>query len=97
MGGDLNFYLGALEIWGPKATLDPLTNFFIHQLDQARLVDVEPPKLNPTWRNRRVGEDRIAKRLDRFLVGEDLTSSTFQLRQWVDGGGELDHNPLCWN
>lgn len=58
------------------------------------MVDVDPPKLNPTERNRTVGEDIIAKRLYRFLVGKDLASSMFQLRQWVDDGGELDHNPI---
>lgn len=41
-----------------------------------------------------MGDVIIAKRLDRFLVGEDLACSTFQLRQWVEGGGESGHNPM---
>lgn len=92
MGGDLNFSLGTAEIWGPKEAPCPLSDLFIHQFDLSGMVDVEPPKLNPTWRNRWVGEDRISKRMDKFLVGEDLVSSPIQIRQWVDSGRELDHN-----
>ena len=53
---------------------------------------MEPPNLNATWRNRRVGEDKISKRLDKFLIGEDVVSSTFQLTQWVEGDGDSNHN-----
>ena len=28
LGGDLNFSLGSVESWGPRASLDPLTDFF---------------------------------------------------------------------
>lgn len=61
-------------IWGPRMTPDPLTNFFIHALDQRGLVDIEPSKLNPTWRNHRSGKERIPKRLDQFVVAEGLAS-----------------------
>ena len=38
---------------------------------------------------------RIAKRLDRFLVGDSIVMSRhLQSRQWVDWGGESDHNPI---
>jgi exonuclease III len=30
VGGDLNFSLGATEVWGPRATPDPLTDYFTH-------------------------------------------------------------------
>jgi exonuclease III len=55
LGGDLNFSLGASEVWGPRAAQDPLNNFFLNYLDQVGLVDVEPQKLTPTWCNRWVG------------------------------------------
>ena len=32
VGGDLNFFLGNLESWGPRASIDPLTEFFKHHL-----------------------------------------------------------------
>jgi hypothetical protein len=34
MGGDLNFTLGASEVWGPTAHLDPLAYFFLSQLEE---------------------------------------------------------------
>jgi hypothetical protein len=37
-------------------------------------VDVKPTKIKPTWRNNRSGQDGVSKRLDRFLVTEDITS-----------------------
>lgn len=42
----------------------------------------------------RVGEERIAKRLHRFLVGEDVVTSIFQIRKWVESCGESDHNHI---
>ena len=85
MGGDLNFSLGSSKIWSPKAILDPLAEYFINFMVQKDLIDLNPIKLNPTWRNRRVGEERVAKRLDRFLIGDSITCSPiFQARQWVD-------------
>lgn len=77
MGGDPNLTLGVAEIWGPKAIPDPLSDFFQNHLAQLDLFYIDPIKLNPTWRNRRVGEHVIMKRLDRFLVGEDITFPVF--------------------
>lgn len=75
LGGNLNFSLRAREVWGMRAYLDHLTDFFIHVLDQRGLVDIEPTKVNPTWRNQRTREDKISKRLNHFLVVEKLRES----------------------
>ena len=72
IGGDLNFTLGVSKIWGPRAIPDPLSHYFKSHISRLDLYDLEPIKLNPTWWNRSAGEDRIAKRLDHFLVGEDI-------------------------
>jgi hypothetical protein len=61
VGGDLNFSLGASEVWGPRSSLDPLVDYFTHFLESFGLLDVESVKLQPTWRNMRVGEARVAK------------------------------------
>jgi hypothetical protein len=63
-------------------------------LDQVGLVDVEPQKLTPTWCNRRVGDDRVAKRLDIFLLADEFLDSFDLVRQWVAFGGESDHFPI---
>ena len=42
-----------------------------------------------------MGEEIIAKRLDRFLITEDLQEEDFMFKQWVDLGVDLDHLPNC--
>eukprot|EP00253_Pinus_taeda_P029977 PITA_29977 len=84
VGGDLNFSMGRAEAWGPSAREDPLSDFFHKALLDKNLIDPSPIKLKPTWRNRRSGEDRIAKRLDCFLLSEGLISKIPLFRQWVE-------------
>ena len=36
------------------------------------MVDLNPVKMGPTWRNGRAGEEGVNKRLDRFLVADQL-------------------------
>eukprot|EP00253_Pinus_taeda_P005268 PITA_05268 len=94
LGGDLNFSLRRNEAWGPSAREDPLAEFFHNLISEHNLIDPAPVKLKPTWRNRRVGGDRIAKRLDRFLVSEYLFSRIPMIRQWVEEIGNSDHFPI---
>ena len=68
MGGDLNFSMGYSEIWGTKARVDPLSDFFNRQLDGLDLVDIAPAVSLPTWSNRRIGIENISKRLDRLMI-----------------------------
>jgi len=94
IGGDLNFSLGPSEIWGPQARVDTLTDFFTHKLMNQNLIDIEPISIKPTWRNKRTGENRVAKRLDRFLVADSLVDRHFLIRQWIGSGGHSDHFPI---
>ena len=68
MGGDLNFSMGYSEIWGTKARVDPLSDFFNRQLDGLDLVDIALAVSLPTWSNRRIGIENISKRLDRLMI-----------------------------
>ena len=70
--GDLNFNLGAHEIWGPKARIDPLASYFSNLMMESKLVDVDPQILKPTWSNKWVGEERIVKILDISMLSEYL-------------------------
>lgn len=63
MGGDLNFSLGKYEIWGPTDRVDNLFDFCAMKMFEHGLLDIEPSKLFPTWSNKRVGHDKICKRL----------------------------------
>ena len=47
---------GAFEFWGPKVVGDPLGCSFIYKFEEKSLLDIESIKLNPTSRNKRVGE-----------------------------------------
>ena len=93
--GDLNLTMGSHEIWGPKARTNPLASYFSNLLLELKLIDLDPHNLKPTWTNRRVGEERIAKRLDRFMITEDLLEEEFMSKQWVDSRANSDHLPIC--
>eukprot|EP00253_Pinus_taeda_P029650 PITA_29650 len=94
IGGDLNFSIGRAEAWGPSAREDPLTDFFLNMLSSNNLLDINLLKLKPTWRNRRIGEARVAKRLYRFLTNEELAAKIPMFRQWIEEGGLSDHFPI---
>ena len=94
IGGDLDFTLGAHEIWGPKVRTYPLAIFFNNLLQNLKLIDLDPQKSKPSWTNRRVGEDRIAKRLDRFMLVENILDENLMFKQWLDSGVDSDHLPI---
>jgi hypothetical protein len=58
------------------------------------LVDVAPTKKVATWRNGRLGDACISKRLDRFLIAESLISSVQKFRTWVEYPYLSDHAPV---
>ena len=93
LGGDLNFSVGLSEIWGDKARVDNLSDFFIRQMEDASLVDIAPTILLPTWNNQRVGCENIYKRLARFLLSSGFLDLHLHFRQWIGSGGDSDHNP----
>jgi hypothetical protein len=64
LAGDLNLITSPKEMWGEKASIDPLLSFFNHIFYKNALVDMKPIELLPTWRNGRLGPAGIAKRLD---------------------------------
>lgn len=86
--------MGMIESWGVRARADHLSDFFQNKLASSLLVDVSPHKLCPTWRNRRIGEEWIGKKLDRFLLCESLAENLQAFRNWVGEGGLSDHFPV---
>ena len=93
-GGDLNFSMGISKIWGDRARIDCLSDFFSKILDDHGLVDILPNVTLPTWNNRRVGSENVSKRLDRLMISVDLPEYELCFRQWVECGGESDHHPV---
>ena len=80
LGGDLNLTLSEKENWGKLAHRDNLSPFFTALFESKELVDVQPLKLTPTWRNNRSGDQAISKRLDRFLLSENLLFGSLIIR-----------------
>ena len=56
-GGDLNFSLGAIEVWGPRARVDPQSRYFVHKLVMSGSMDINLVNIKTSWRNKRAGED----------------------------------------
>jgi hypothetical protein len=94
LGGDLNFSLGLSEVWGLHARVDPLAGYFGQKLVDCKLIDLEPTLLKPTWRNNRVGEDGVAKRMDHFLIADSFLEKQLTMKQWIGSGGISDHYPI---
>jgi endonuclease/exonuclease/phosphatase family metal-dependent hydrolase len=94
MAGDMNFTTNSEEVWGVSALADPLVVFFKEIFLKNNLVDVAPAVVVPTWRNGRVGDEGIAKRLDRIYMVEDLITSSLRYRAWVEYPFISDHAPV---
>ena len=94
IGGDLNFSLGFGESWGSMAQVDAITGYMTDLLERHNLIDVPMNKPLPTWRNRRVGEAALARRLDRFIMKGSRIQQLHQYKQWVGVGGISDHYPI---
>eukprot|EP00253_Pinus_taeda_P016805 PITA_16805 len=88
IGGDLNFSLGYGESWGSMAQVDSISRFMTDLLEWSNLMDVPMNKPLPTWRNRRVGEATLARRLDRFIMKGPLIQQLHHYKQWVGNGGD---------
>jgi hypothetical protein len=94
IAGDLNLTLSSGEIWGGSSIMGPLAGFFKAYFQNNNLIDIEPGKVVPTWRNGRSGADLIAKRLDRFFISEELLSMVGIYRSWVEYPFISDHAPV---
>jgi hypothetical protein len=94
LGGDLNILLSEDEHWG-GASPSGLNNAFYRDLFASNnLIDVLPTCLIPTWRNGRSGSDSIARRLDRFLVSDQLLTQARLSKSWVELPFVSDHAPV---
>jgi hypothetical protein len=90
----VNITLSSDEIWGGSAASGHLSGFFNTLLHAHKLIDVKPDKIVPTWRNVCAGSKAIAKRLDKFLVSEDLLMEARLHRAWVEYPYVSDHAPI---
>ena len=92
--GDLNLTMSSNEVWGKNARAHSLAPYFRHMFEQKGPVDVAPIKISPTWRNKRSGDHAVSKRLDKFLVLENLIGINLIIKASVEIGGNSNHNPI---
>jgi hypothetical protein len=72
-----------------------LTNkFFLSLIEKENVLYILPTNISLTWRNKRVGEERVEKILDRFLISKKLMGTWIWIRQWAGVGGEPNHSPI---
>ena len=81
-------------MWGKHSKADPLSEYFVEMMGFEGLVGVEPATLSPTWSNGHVGEQRVAKILERFMINESMLDKAVKYRSWVDRERFLDHHPI---
>jgi hypothetical protein len=94
--GDINFTLGTNKIWGSTAQMDNLVEFIIPTLEYVGLLNLQPPKLMPTWRNMGIFGHNISKRLDNFIIYQSLLVINIRVQQWVSMGGDSDHSTILF-
>jgi len=91
IAGDLNVTMSVGKIWGGSASSRQLAAYFISLFQDHKLIDLQPDKLVPTWRNVRLGGDMNSKRLDSFLISEDLFHNVTLYKTWVEFPYVSDH------
>ena len=72
----------------------PWLHFFLNLFEKEHLVDVALLKLEPTWPNKRGGSQAISKRLDHFLIKDNLVNENLIIKSFVEIGGSSGHRPI---
>jgi exonuclease III len=94
IAGDLNITISPDEVWGGTSSTGSMAGYFKVLFQSKNLIDIQPDKLVPTWRNGRTGTQAITKRLDRCYISEDLLTSVGIYRSWVEYPFISDHAPV---
>jgi hypothetical protein len=76
--------------------VDPLTDYFIQRMDETSLINLEHNKGSPTWRNKRIVVDSIAKMINIFILSKGFVNDQYKIRQWVGFDGDSNHFPIFW-
>lgn len=94
MGGDFNMITSLLEKKGGLRRLNKDSVLFTEFMESAKLVDIPPKSGLFTWNNRRGGDKRIASRLDRFLISENIMLEGTTIDSDILPSGGSDHWPI---
>lgn len=94
IAGDLYCTISLEEVWGWSKSMDPLVGMFRDALLAHNFVDTCPDEMAPTWDNGRAGEAYVAKRLDRFLMHEQLVARLGDLQMEIIRNFLSGHRPI---
>lgn len=89
--GDLNCTIGLGEVWGRSRKVDPLARMIGNMIMEHNFVDICPSKMAPNWDNGRARVAYLAKRLDRFLMHEQLVAYLVDVNAEVISNFMSDH------
>ena len=92
--GDLIYTLNILEVWGSSARVDKLVDFFHYNIEVVGLIEIEPISMGPTYKNNRVGDESVTKRIDRFLILDALLQGVGKYRSYIGANRCPDHNTI---
>jgi exonuclease III len=109
LGGDFNMVLTLEEKSGGLKCLDQDSANFNHLIDKLHLINIETRNGSFTWTNKRVGTQHIARKLDCFLISENLMlegpliesnilpstgSDHWAVQLWIDTISTLKYKPF---
>eukprot|EP00253_Pinus_taeda_P027952 PITA_27952 len=97
IAGDLNVTLNSDETWGNSRKKDPLADRIKYELLSRNLVDINHPKMLPTWENGRIEEAFIAKRIDRFILHASIIDRLGMPFTTTGNVFISDHRPILLN
>jgi len=94
IAGDLNVSLSMEEIWGAKKKSNPIADRIKNELLCKNLIDILPPKMVPTWENGRIESAYIAKRLERFILHDNLIEEMGMPFSSIENVYISNHRPI---
>ena len=74
--------------------MDTLASYFNSHFEQKNLLDLQPFRLESSWRNNRGEENAISERLNRFLLLEGLLQETLVFKLTVETSGLSNHRTI---
>lgn len=94
IGGDFNLIRTLDEKKGGIRRTDQFMDMFNDIIAEQRLVDMQTINGIFTWNNRRGGKNRLASRLDRFLLSESIMNRDVFLEAKIMRALGSDHWPI---
>jgi len=97
LGGDFNLITNLQEKKGGTRKLDAHSTRFGSIIQTLKLIDVRMDNGIFTWNNKRLGNQAVASKLDRFLLSESIVTSGGLYNALMIPSAGSDHWPISLN